>query len=197
MAPPFRARTIAGALLLAVTVPLPGAAAILCQKKSGVVVVRPTSCQKKEVALDLSQFGAVGPAGPAGRDFTVDTTLPSGATQVGVFSGSLTLNEQPTGAQQIVIAIAFRIPLAAPIPESNAIRVVGVNGTALHCPGLNRADPGYFCLYETNNDLGVTFTQFNNTDERVPGISRYGAELLYNGTERRSLISGTWAVTAP
>ena len=41
-------------------------AAVLCQSKgSGIVRVR-SACKKKELPLDLSQFGAVGPAGPPG-----------------------------------------------------------------------------------------------------------------------------------
>ena len=41
-------------------------AATLCQKKSGAVIVRSDACKKKETALDLSQFGAVGPKGDKG-----------------------------------------------------------------------------------------------------------------------------------
>ncbi len=39
--------------------------AVLCQKRSGVVVVREV-CKKKERPLDLAQFGAVGPKGDTG-----------------------------------------------------------------------------------------------------------------------------------
>lgn len=39
--------------------------AVLCQKRSGAVVVR-DACKKKERPLDLTQFGAVGPKGDAG-----------------------------------------------------------------------------------------------------------------------------------
>ena len=191
-------RAIAAGLLA--TTYLDAGAAVLCQKKNGVVVVRPTACAKKEAPLDLSQFGAMGPVGPpgaAGRDFTIDTTLPSGATQVGTFAGSLSLDGAPVGATQILMPITFRIPLAAPIPEANTIRVTGIDGTALHCPGLNRADPGYFCLYETYNYGSATFTEFNNPVERIPGLGRFGGALLYNAVNRISVISGTWAVTAP
>ena len=44
----------------------PASGAVLCQKKSGVVVVR-AACKKKETALDLAQFGAVGPKGDPGE----------------------------------------------------------------------------------------------------------------------------------
>lgn len=191
---------IAGALFALATAHSIADAALLCQKKNGVIVVRPTACARKEAPLDLSRFGAAGPVGPpgaAGRDFTVDTTLPSGATQVGTFAGSLSLDGSPVGATEIVIPITLRIPLAAPIPEGNTIRVTGVDGTALHCPGLNRADPGYFCLYETTNYGNASFTEFGNPVERIAGLGRFGGYLAYNAVSRRTHIIGTWAVTAP
>src|SRR5262249_61107512 len=46
-------------------IPFTASGAVLCQKKSGAVVVRAT-CRKKEAPLDLAQFGAVGSAGAPG-----------------------------------------------------------------------------------------------------------------------------------
>ena len=40
-------------------------AAVFCEKKSGAVVVR-DACKKKETALDLASFGALGPKGDPG-----------------------------------------------------------------------------------------------------------------------------------
>ena len=40
------------------------AAAVLCKKKSGVMVVRDATCKRKEAPLNLSDFGAVAPIGP-------------------------------------------------------------------------------------------------------------------------------------
>ena len=54
------------ALALVAALPAAASAAALCQKKSGAVVIRPDACKKKETAVDLSQFGAVGPQGPKG-----------------------------------------------------------------------------------------------------------------------------------
>jgi hypothetical protein len=66
--PMQRAVRVASALLAATLSPalVPSApGAVLCQKPSGVVVVR-TACKKKETPLDLAQFGAVGPKGDPG-----------------------------------------------------------------------------------------------------------------------------------
>jgi len=191
------ARGAIGAALVIGVAAMPTSAAVLCQGRSGIVVVRPTACRRKESALDLAQFGAAGPPGAPGRDFTVDTTLSSGSTEVGVFAGGQTLDAAPTGATEITLLVSFRIPLTASIPEANAIRVSGVGGSALHCPGQGHADRGYFCLYETFNYGSATFTEFDNSIDGIGGISPYGTSLLYNAVSRRNVISGTWAVTAP
>ena len=175
----------------------PAAGAVICQRKSGALVVRPTACNRKETQLDLAAFGAAGPPGTPGRDFTVETTLPSGSTESGVFGGGQTLNNAPVGATEITLVISLRVPLAASIPETNAIRVTGAEASAPHCPGEGRADQGYFCLYETFNYGSATFTEFDNYTDHLGGISRYGTGLLYNAVSRRNIISGTWAVTAP
>jgi len=54
-----------GLASLCLTWAAPGLGAILCIKKSGVVVVR-GACKQNETRLDLAQFGAVGPRGDKG-----------------------------------------------------------------------------------------------------------------------------------
>jgi hypothetical protein len=49
-------------------------AAVICQKKSGAVVVRPSACKKKETALDLSQFVSVGKAPDSDTLDGIDST---------------------------------------------------------------------------------------------------------------------------
>jgi hypothetical protein len=51
--------------------------AVLCQKRSGAVVVR-DACKKKETALDLAQFGAVGPKGDKGDPGPIEGTPAAG-----------------------------------------------------------------------------------------------------------------------
>ncbi|MCW5892027.1 MAG: hypothetical protein KIT14_16000 [bacterium] len=41
--------------------------AVLCKKKSGVVVVRDDACRKKETAVALAELGALGPKGDPGE----------------------------------------------------------------------------------------------------------------------------------
>src|SRR5438034_1343208 len=54
-----------GLVALCLTWVASAGATVLCAKKSGVVVVR-AACKKKETALNLAQFGAVGPKGDSG-----------------------------------------------------------------------------------------------------------------------------------
>ena len=58
--------TVAAVAALGLAWTLPADAAVLCKRKSGVVVVREDACKKKETALDLAQFGALGPKGDKG-----------------------------------------------------------------------------------------------------------------------------------
>ena len=67
----------------------PASAAVLCKSRSGVIVVR-EACKKKEAPLDLSQFGAVGPAGLAAweRPCPPDAVL-SGTTCIDKYEASV------------------------------------------------------------------------------------------------------------
>jgi hypothetical protein len=49
-------------------------AAVICQKKSGAVVVRPSECKKKETALDLNQFVSVAKAPDSDTLDGIDST---------------------------------------------------------------------------------------------------------------------------
>ena len=49
-----------------VTVGSAASAAVVCKKKSGVLVLRDTTCKARESAVSLGQFGLVGATGPSG-----------------------------------------------------------------------------------------------------------------------------------
>ena len=131
----------------------PAGAAVLCQKKSGVVVVRDTSCKKKEAPLDLTQFGAVGPKGDKGdkgdqgdpgapliaHTQNVETTFPisnvptivaaagdlTGAVYSGSYSAALV---QPAGTMYMVLNVQAH--------------VANVTGTGVACTLQSRANSG-------------------------------------------------------
>jgi hypothetical protein len=75
---------------------------VLCQRRSGVVVVRPAECKKRETRLDPVALGLQGPAGPvqtldvqtvtnqqsaAGGLQAVEATCPNGSTLTGGGAG--------------------------------------------------------------------------------------------------------------
>src|SRR5438034_7999450 len=66
-----------GLASLCLTWAAPGLGAILCIKKSGVVVVR-GACKQNETRLDLAQFGAVGPRGDKGDPGPKGIWVPQG-----------------------------------------------------------------------------------------------------------------------
>jgi hypothetical protein len=59
-------RIVGSGVLVAFVTVAPAWSAVLCTKKSGVVVRRDAACKRKETQLDLTQFGALGPKGDPG-----------------------------------------------------------------------------------------------------------------------------------
>jgi hypothetical protein len=128
--------------------------AVLCQKKSGVVVVR-NACRKKEAALDLTQLGLVGPPGPAGSI--------EGAPAAGDLTGSY---PAPTIA-------------AAPVPTD----VADNPGTASDpCAGVAPQD-GIYCGTAAKHWMGdpYTSTRIKLWRDRLGTIHIRGAAALSSG----------------
>jgi hypothetical protein len=133
----------AGTLLLA------GAAdgAVLCQKRSGAVLVR-AACKKKETVLDLSQFGALGPKGDKGDTGDAGSTGAPGTARAyghvlanGTVDGNYA-NAGIVGAR--TTPTYFCIKLDPSIDAAKAMAVVSVEETNLN----NLANGG-------NSDLKV------------------------------------------
>lgn len=101
------------ALALTVALAAPTWAAVLCQKRSGVIAVR-EACKKKETPLDLAQFGAVGPTGaegpggPAGLNAWERPCPPdavrSGTTCIDKFEASVWRVPNPTTTNADLVA---------------------------------------------------------------------------------------------
>lgn len=75
------------ATLLGLTLVIPADGAVICKKKSGVLVQRPGACRGREVELPVSELqglqgpqGTQGPQGPPGLDGALGPTGPTGAT---------------------------------------------------------------------------------------------------------------------
>jgi hypothetical protein len=96
-------------------------AAVLCQKRSGVIVVR-TACKKKETSLDLAQFGAIGPVGPKGDQGDAGPAGSiEGAPAAGDLSGSYPSPTIAAAPAPTVVAANPQTatdPCAGPTPET-------------------------------------------------------------------------------
>jgi hypothetical protein len=92
--------------------------AMLCQKPSGVVVIR-TACKKKETAVDLAQFGAVGPKGdpgPAGPAGSIEGA-PAGGDLTGSYPAP-TIAAAPTPTAVASNPETATDPCVGPTPQT-------------------------------------------------------------------------------
>ncbi len=168
-------------------------AAVLCQKRSGAIFAR-TACKKKETLLSISQFGAIGPAGPAAP---LLDTLPSGRTLTGTYG----LSGVATGANNFAVtAVTFQFPLGfTPTPH---VRDPAI--PLAECPG-DAASPaamaGHLCVYQGGQvaNSAVVISDPAAQGGATPG--RQGFRLStgpgLGGTGYGYAAWGTWAVTAP
>jgi hypothetical protein len=172
------------------------AAPVLCQKKSGVIVVREAACKKnKEKPLDLAQFGAVGPKGDKGDPGPLFDTLPSGHTLRGVYA----LYDTGTGAGTTTEqGISFQPPLAsAPVPH-----FIGYGTTPPpECPGTAvtpEAAPGHLCVYEASTANVAGRCIYDALVGSCGTASVRGVALHVSaGGAGFYASSGSWAVMAP
>jgi len=78
---------VASCAIAAMAIPNEAVAAVLCQKKTGAILVRPDACKKKETAFDLSPFVAASTAvtnlttqlAAADQRYLHETTVVTGA----------------------------------------------------------------------------------------------------------------------
>ncbi len=139
--------------------------------------------------------GEAGTPGPEGEPWTAGGTLPSKATETGVwrYNGGVTAG----------LPLSFDIPLAAPITEAS--HTIINDPTNEHCENEEHAgtagaanpeaDPGYLCVY-AGALAGATLVQVQDPATFGLGASVSGAILLVSEAEGGFHVgSGTWAVT--
>ncbi len=140
-----------------------GAAPVLCEKKSGVVVVRDSSCKKKETPLDLTQFGAVGPKGDKGDQGDPGPTLFAHTQNV---ESTFPITTAPS-----VVAVAgdlvgasysgsYTAPLVQPpgttyMALNVQAHVANVTGTGVTCTLQSRANGGAWTQIAQTSVLGT------------------------------------------
>lgn len=156
-------------------------AALLCQKKSGAVVVR-DSCKRKETAVSATAL-------------PFSDTLPSGKTLRGTFFMTV---DATSGGQEIGTSISFGLQLPS---EPTVNFMPASTPPTAACPGTPAApaaQPGHLCIFEASaiNLSGQGLCDPGSCDGSPS--NRYGI-LLYAFSAAASTVqwAGTWAVTAP
>jgi hypothetical protein len=207
---------LGGTSFAATQIPGPGGVIHSCYGKSNGslrLVAAGRKCGRAERALAFNQLGrrgsqgaqgAQGSAGPQGATGPTGATgqtgapgnpaaypsvLPSGRTEVGVYS---------VRSLAAAAGAAFASPISFPIPlasaPSNVLFAPGSN-----CPGsvaAPTAAPGVLCIYEGQT---VNASEFVTDDQgNVGQASRQGAAVQAVANNAGDTIAqGSWAVTAP
>jgi hypothetical protein len=150
--------------------------------------------------------GATGPQGPAGKEgkegppgtnLTATTPLASGITETGVFAAAGGGPGSAAGALMTATA-NFVQPLSAPLDGAHVIYLKAGVASAVHCPGVGHADPGYFCAYAGYEQGAEIYTSFEDPQTGSGGAGRDGTNAYGKTTAAGSGdVAGTWAVTAP
>ena len=155
--------------------------AVMCQKKSGVVVVRET-CKPKETAVSASVV-------------PFSDTLASGKTLRGTFFMTV---DAAASDEEIGASISFGLQL----PSEPTVHLIAAGATPpAECPGTPAApaaQPGHVCVFEAAA-LSVTGQGLCTPDNCGGSPSnRYGV-LMYAFSTAAGTVQwgGTWAVTAP
>jgi hypothetical protein len=166
---------------------------------------------------DAGAKGDTGPAGPkgdpgdAGDPWTAGGTLPSGATETGVW----TLGQNVPGESNYFLPLSFPIPLAAPLSGQSHVHYINAAGkeviggnevTSSACLGSvtqPKATSGNLCVYETfafNANMkseGIADPTVFELGTFPVGTARTGATLVVGTTSTTAVAAGSFAVTAP
>jgi hypothetical protein len=96
----------------------------------------------------------------------------------------------------IVAAINFIPRAAAPLDGAHTVYIDQAIGSAPHCPGLGKADPGYLCAYGEDNEASVLFF-YRPDSSGAHGASVDGTTLYMTPLSNTAYVRGVWAYTAP
>jgi hypothetical protein len=146
----------------------------------------------------LATRGATGPTGAtgaAGANFTADTTLASGHTLTGQWSG---WGAYGTGPGKIGDAVTYRLPLAV-VPAASSAEYIAITFTT-NCPGRGQALPGHLCVYLSGSGNATFNTIFAIDADGTLTLDRGakdGFQMNFTTSSGAAYAYGTWAVTAP
>jgi hypothetical protein len=152
------------------------------------------------------EAGEPGPPGEEGSPWTVNSTLPSKATETGTY---LISSETGTGVEFELAAggISFPVALPSSIDGAHVKYVTGPTAPAecensKHTGTASVSNPeasaGFLCIYEGSTlNMNGTALEVINPASGSEGASTTGSTLLQKPEGPEAVGSGTWAVTAP
>jgi hypothetical protein len=150
-------------------------------------------------AAGVGTPGATGATGATGQSGFTET-LPSGAIEVGSWSGTI----GPSGLD--FAPISFPIPLAAEMDETH-VHIIGEGGTGgSGCTGGKANTPtvgiekGHLCVYVFSVFGGEELVEakfIRKAGKGEAGASTMGARVQVAGPQNGEVIFGTFAVRAP
>jgi hypothetical protein len=138
----------------------------------------------------LTCAGCVGP-GALSAAARVLQPLGSGQSESGTF-----VAYGGTAASTFInTSITYQRPLAAAIPDANAIATT--TWPVTHCSGPGSADAGYLCMYEASVQ-NATFKTLTSSDLLLgTGGGKFGEMAQWSPTANGAFAVGSWTVTAP
>jgi hypothetical protein len=159
----------------------------------------------------VGAVGSTGPKGANGQPWTAGGTLPSKATETGVWSyGETSPGDKE---EELFVPISFPIPLVAELPDEGHVHYINTakeeifgfgnkrsSTTCLGTATAPTAEPGNLCIYASL--FNGTSPSISSRDilklvgqPGISGASTVGAVLRIIEPEERTYGRGTWAVT--
>ncbi len=150
----------------------------------------------QRVAGPRGAAGAVGATGATGKTAEVQALLPAGATETGVFA----YGAGSSAARTFLSATArFIRPLPFPLGRGQVELIAVGESPRPGCPGIGRAEPGFFCAYTYEESNAEPATEPENPSSGSDGAGTRGAQFFFAAKNplEASYVYGSWAVTAP
>jgi hypothetical protein len=168
-----------------------GGTITVCVGHRGGTLYKAKTCHRGDKRLSWNKQGPQGNPGRPGTPGTYPTTLPSGQTERGVFSGES--DDIGNAGAHTYATISFPIALA----HAPSVQVHTSGTTTAQCPGTAsnpEATAGYLCVYV--QVASGTVDAFDPTTAASGSSSKWGATLSVIANQEAYLY-GSWAVSAP
>lgn len=145
------------------------------------------------------ETGPRGETGSRGASFDAAAPLAPGQTISGPFAAG---GSAPPGGGPGIIGTALTFAPRLPTGCGDAcatpiVRYVAAGSSSPFCPGAERAEAGYLCLYEADAFGNVSFTGIADPDGHGATTQSYGVALYWTVASGTAFVRGSWTYRAP